>query len=90
MEGFFAALNVETDGIHDAERAADSAADWLFVMDICCNGLQPRIMGAGRFWTPGGDANGEPLVMQMAHNAAPQKTSAAKYGHKLHHATSRR
>ena len=87
MEGFFAALNVETDRIDDAERASNRAGDRPLVMDICCDGLQPRIMAAGRRWMPGGHANGKPIVMQMADNAAPQKPSPAKDRYTQRHGT---
>ena len=58
-------------------------------MDICCNGLEPRIMVPGRLWAPGGDANSKLLVMQMADNAAPQKPSPAENRYTLRHGTSR-
>ena len=90
MEGFFAALNIETDRIHYAKRASNRAGDGALLANICCKGLKQRITAAGLARPPGGDADSKPLVMQMTDDPAPQKAGPAKHGHYLRHGTGRR
>src|SRR5207244_3232120 len=89
MKGFFAALNVETDCVDNAERASNRAGDRPLLVNVCGNGLELRILTARLARAPGADANHKPLVPQMTGDPAPQKAGPAKDGHKLHHGTSR-
>jgi hypothetical protein len=79
------AFEVEADRIHDCPGTADSTRHCCTIIYVGRERLDAgNIAGKQRTVSvgmPRGDANREISILQMADNAAAEKSGAAKYGH---------
>src|SRR5437868_15526319 len=93
LERDSAALYVETDGVYPGECTLDGCGDRLILVDSAMDGLQLRAgireNHSGSVGVPRGDANGETGIVEVAHDAATQKSSSAEHRDQLrrHRAT---
>jgi hypothetical protein len=78
-------FDVETDGIHDCPGTADCTRHCSIIIYVGTEGVDAgNIAGKQRTASvgmPRSDANREISILQMADNAAAEKSGATKYGH---------
>jgi hypothetical protein len=78
-------FDVETDGVHDCPRTADSTRHRSIIIYVGNESVDAgNIAGKQRtapIGMPRGDPNREIGILQMADNAAAEKSGATKYGH---------